>query len=241
MEKAAGSNELAKRPEIAQNRGMNDTACQSGCGPTSGEKPPSGWLRVAVGLSALTVVYNVIEAVASVYYGSDADSIALVGFGLDSMIEVAAAAMILWRLLSEIQGTQGRNLKITEATVHRFVGFTFFLLAGYIGFDSAMTLIVQEPPRSTVPGVIIAVLSLVVMPLLAWGKIRAAQRIGSGALRSEAKETIACAMLSAILLAGLGANALAGWWWADPIAGLLMIPWLLKEGRAGLRGESCCG
>lgn len=220
---------------------MNQSACQSECCPTPAGKPASRWLRLAISLAALTVVYNVIEALVSVYYGADADSIALVGFGLDSLIEVAAAAMILWRLLSEAQGAQGRNLRITEGTVLRFVGFTFFLLAGYIGFDSVMTLIVQEPPRPSVAGILIAGVSLLVMPLLAWGKLRAAAHIGSGALRSEAKETIACAMLSAILLAGLGANAAFGWWWADPVAGLLMIPWLLKEGAAGLRGESCCG
>ncbi|HEY9685579.1 MAG TPA: cation transporter [Coleofasciculaceae cyanobacterium] len=102
-------------------------------------------------------------------------------------------------------------------------------------------LIHQETPRESWVGIILAIASLTVMPALAWGKIQVANQIQSPALRAEAKETIACSMLSLILMVGLSANALWGWWWADPVAGLLMVPWLIKEGIAGLKGEGCCG
>jgi divalent metal cation (Fe/Co/Zn/Cd) transporter len=199
------------------------------------------WLNLAIGLVAFTVLYNLAEAGASVWLGLRADSIALEGFGLDSLIEVSAAALMLWRLLLQKAGSDDAVVEASEIKVHRFVGVTFLLLALYIGWQSGTALWHAQHPQESLLGIGLAILSLVVMPLLVWGKLKVAAQIQSSALVMEAKETIACSLLSFILLAGLALHAWLGWWWADPVAGLCMIPWLVKEGLAGLRGESCCG
>ena len=123
--------------------------------------------------------------------------------------------------------------------MHRVVGGTFLALAAYVTVQSVSALWQQEAPRESWIGIALASASLVIMPLVAWGKLRAAREIGSAALRAEAKETLACSYLSFALLLGLVANAAAGWWWADPVAALAMVPWLVREGLEGLRGESC--
>ena len=127
-----------------------------------------------------------------------------------------------------------------ERRVRRFVGATFIALAVYVTAISLITLIGNRPPAESLVGIVLAIASLIVMPLVAIGKLRAAREIGSGALRAEAKETLACSYLSFALFLGLAANAVAGWWWADPVVALLMVPWLIKEGLEGLRGEACC-
>ncbi len=198
------------------------------------------WRRIGIWLVGVTLVYNVVEALVALWFGSQAESIALLGFGLDSLIETAAASMLLWRLSLETGGTDPERIEETEHMVHRFVGGTFLLLAAYVTAQAAWTLAAQEPPAETFVGIALAGLSLVLMPIVSWGKLRAAREIGSAALRAEAKETLACSYLSFTLLLGLGANAVAGWWWADPIAALVMVPWLVKEGREGLRGDTCC-
>jgi len=124
--------------------------------------------------------------------------------------------------------------------VHRFVGATFVALALYILAQAGWTLWTREAPEESLVGIILAVASLVIMPLVSWGKLHTAKVINSAALRAEAKETLACSYLSFTLLLGLVANAAAGWWWADPMAALLMVPWLVKEGLEGLRDEPCC-
>lgn len=198
------------------------------------------WLKIAFWLLILTLLYNVIEAGISIGVGHIMGSIALVGFGLDSLIEISASGLMIWRLAVELKGSTPEVIERTEYTVHRFVGWTFFALAAYIAYESITALIGREAPQESWVGIVIAALSLVIMPLLAWGKLEAAKHLNSSALRSEAKETIACSILSLILLIGLGANALWGWWWADPLAGLLMIPWLIKEGMEGIQGQGCC-
>lgn len=204
---------------------------------------PSGdrhrWARIALWLVVGTMAYNVVEAVIAVASGVAAGSIALVGFGLDSAIECAAAAMLLWRLRLEIRGTDEETLERSERQVLRFVGVTFVLLALYVMAEAGWTLWSREAPRESLLGIILAAASLVVMPIVAWGKLRAAREINSGALRAEAKETLACSFLSLALLIGLVANATMGWWWADPAAALLMVPWLIREGLEGIRGETC--
>jgi len=125
----------------------------------------------------------------------------------------------------------------SERRVHRFIGGTFVALALYVLFQAGWTLWQQKTVEESFLGIILAVVSLVIMPLVSWGKLRAARIIASPALRAEAKETLACSYLSFTLLLGLVANAVAGWWWADPVAALLMVPWLIKEGVEGLRGE----
>ena len=186
------------------------------------------------------MAYNVVEAGLALWGGVEAGSVALVGFGLDSVIECVAAAALLWRLSVEARGTEGAALERAEQLVHRIVGFTFVLLALYVTAQAGWTLWREVAPQESTLGIIVAGASLVVMPLISWGKLRAAREIGSAALRAEAKETLACSYLSFTLLLGLVANATLGWWWADPAAALLMVPWLVKEGREGLRGDACC-
>lgn len=198
------------------------------------------WGRVGLWLVGFTLVYNVLEAFVALWFGAEAESVALFGFGLDSVIETAAASVLLWRLSLEAGGADAERIARTEHTVHRFVGGTFLLLAAYVAVQSTWVLLAQEAPAESRVGIALASLSLVLMPLVSWGKLTAAREMRSGALRAEAKETLACSYLSFTLLLGLGANALVGWWWADPVAALLMVPWLIKEGREGLSGEGCC-
>jgi divalent metal cation (Fe/Co/Zn/Cd) transporter len=183
------------------------------------------------------MVYNAVEAGVAVVFGYWAHSIALVGFGLDSVIELAAASLLLWRLGLEARGAPEHEVEAGERRVGRFVGLTFIALALYVVAQSGWILLRAKAPDESVVGIVLAAASLVVMPLVSWGKLRAADRIGSRALRAEARETLACSYLSFTLLLGLAANALAGWWWADPVAALLMVPWLVKEGIEGIRGE----
>ena len=197
------------------------------------------WTRIGLWLVGATLAYNVIEAVIALWFGAEAESIALVGFGLDSVIECAAAGVLLWRLGLEARGADPHSLERAERRVHRFVGGTFLALATYVSAQSLSTLWQQEAPHESWVGIALAAASLVIMPLVSWGKLRAAREIGSAALRAEAKETLACSYLSLALLLGLVANATAGWWWADPVAALAMVPWLVREGMEGLRGEAC--
>ena len=208
--------------------------------PTSPGVTQRNWHRTAVNLVAATMVYNVVEAVVGIWAGASAESIALLGFGLDSVIETAAAGLLLWRLSVETRGADRRTVERTERRVHQFVGVTFLLLATYVIGQAGLMLWNERPPAESAVGIVLAVASLVIMPLVAWGKLRAAGEIGSGALRAEAKETLACSYLSFTLLLGLTANAALNWWWADPVVALFMVPWLIKEGREGLRAEECC-
>ncbi len=196
-------------------------------------------LRRGLGLVRLTMAYNVVEAGVATWAGFAAGSIALVGFGFDAVIEFAAAAVLLWRLGVEARGADHETVERTEVRVLRFVGFTFLLLAAYVVFEAATTLFRSEAPSESPVGLALATLSLVIMPVVAWSKLRVADRLGSRSLRAEAKETLACSMLSLTLLVGLGLNSWLGWWWADPVAALAMVPWLIREGLEGLRGERC--
>lgn len=210
---------------------------ESGSADWAGSVKRQRWLARAVWLAAVTVAYNLAEAGVALYAGLQAGSIALVGFGLDSVIELAAAAVVLWRLRLETRGAAVERVESVEAVVTRFVGVTLLALAAYVILQSAWILWTREAPEESWLGVGLAILSLLIMPLLGAGKLRAAEAIGSRALRGEAKETIACAYLSFALLLGLGANAIAGWWWADPVAALLMVPWLLREGLEALEDD----
>jgi divalent metal cation (Fe/Co/Zn/Cd) transporter len=195
------------------------------------------WRRIGLMLVSATLAYNSVEGILALWAGFQAGSIALVGFGLDSFIECAAAGLLLWRLAIEARGASAEMIEHSERRVHRFIGGTFVALALYVLFQAGWTLWQQKTVEESFLGIILAVVSLVIMPLVSWGKLRAARIIASPALRSEAKETLACSYLSFTLLLGLVANAVAGWWWADPVAALLMVPWLVKEGLEGLRGE----
>ncbi len=194
-------------------------------------------MRFALWLVIGTMAYNAIEAVIGLWSGARAGSVALVGFGLDSIIEFLAAGALLWRLSAEARGAAPGAIETRERLVHRFVRVTFLALALYVTVEAGWTLWAQDAPGISGLGIVLAVASLVVMPLVSSGKLRAAREIGSAALRAEAKETLACSYLSLTLLIGLVANAVAGWWWADPVAAILMVPWLLKEGLEGWHGD----
>lgn len=201
--------------------------------------PARDWARIALWLVGATLAYNVVEAGIALWSGAAAHSIALVGFGLDSVIECAAAGVLLWRLGLETRGAAPDALELAEHRVHRVVGGTFLALAAYVTAQSLASLWGRAAPAESWIGIALAVASLVVMPLVAWGKLRAAREIGSAALRAEAKETLACSYLSLALLLGLAANAAFGFWWADPLAALAMVPWLVREGFEGLHGDRC--
>jgi len=216
---------------------MNNPAPDNLAGSHSPPALTHDWARIGLWLVAATMAYNVVEGAITLWAGFHAGSIALVGFGLDSYIECAAAATLLWRLTLETRGAPTESIERSEQWVHRFVGATFIALALYVLGQAGWTLLTSEAPEESLVGIILAVASLVIMPLVSWGKLHAAKAINSAALRAEAKETLACSYLSFTLLLGLVANATAGWWWADPLAALLMVPWLVKEGIEGLRGE----
>lgn len=169
------------------------------------------WTTIAIWLVGATMAYNVIEAVVALWSGAAADSIALLGFGLDSVIETAAAAVLLWRLWVEARGADAETVERTEQRVHRFVGWTFFALAVYVTVQSGSALWMANAPEASLVGIVLAAASLLVMPLVSWGKLRAARELASAALRAEAKETLACSYLSLALLLGLAANAAVGW------------------------------
>ena len=195
------------------------------------------WVRRALWLVAGTMVYNAAEALIALWAGTEAGSIALFGFGLDSVIELAAGAVVLWRMAAEARGGADEEVERTELRARRFVGVTFLALAVYVAAQAGVTLWRGTRPGESLVGVALAGASLMVMPAVAWGKLRVARALASGALAAEAKETLACSYLSLCLLVGLGANLTLGWWWADPVAALLMIPWLIREGVEGVREE----
>jgi divalent metal cation (Fe/Co/Zn/Cd) transporter len=192
--------------------------------------------RWALVLVAATFVYNSIEAAVSIVAGLSADSIALIGFGFDSLIEVSAGAVVLLHLLR-----RGDEDTPWEQRTAQFVGVTFILLAAYVGVEAVRDLIAAEEPGVSYVGIGIAVASLLTMPAISVAKHRLAHRINSRALEAESRETLICSYLSAALLLGLGANALLGWWWADPVTALVIVAVLAREGwEAFTRRELCC-
>lgn len=188
-------------------------------------------------LEYVTIIYNSLEGLIAIGAGLLAGSIALVGFGVDSAIEVTSGVVLLWRLSTDADESRRERV---EAISLRIVGACFVALAAYVSYDSITALIRREPPEESIPGIILAITSLIIMPMLVRAKRKVATAIKSGALAADAKQTELCTYLSAILLGGLLLNALFGWWWADPIAALVMVPIILKEGMEALRGKSCC-
>jgi len=184
-----------------------------------------------------TIGYNSLEGLIAIGAGLIAGSIALVGFGFDSLIEVTSGAILVWRLHADVD--EARRERV-EAISVRLVGVCFLLLAVYVSYDSAKSLIKHEASQESIVGIVLAAVSVVVMPLLVRAKRKVARGINSGALMADSKQTELCTYLSAILLVGLLLNASLGWWWADPVAALIMVPIIVKEGIEGLRGETCC-
>jgi divalent metal cation (Fe/Co/Zn/Cd) transporter len=188
-------------------------------------------------LSWLTLGYNSLEGIIAVGAGLLAGSIALVGFGVDSLIEVTASVAALWRLNSDVDPIERER---AELVTLRIVGVLFIALGAYVTWDAATALLKREAAQESNVGIALAVASLIVMPLLARAKRKVALALNSRALRSEAQQTQLCTYLSAILLGGLALNAVFGWWWADPVAALVMVPIIGKEGIEALRGHDCC-
>jgi divalent metal cation (Fe/Co/Zn/Cd) transporter len=195
-------------------------------------------IQTAIRLEYFTIAYNILEGVVSLVLGGLASSVALIGFGLDSFVETFSGLIVLWRFRREAQGQQDHATLDSRAL--RYVGWSFFLLATYIVIESIRKLWFQEPPDPSPPGIVLAAVSLIVMPVLARKKYQTAKKLKSAAMVGDSKQNLACVLLSVALLLGLSLNAALGWWWADPIAGLAMVPWLLKEGQGSLRGEVCC-
>ena len=194
-------------------------------------------VRRGVRLEWFTIIYNSLEGLIALAAGFLSGSIALVGFGFDSAIEVTSGAALLWRLRGD---ASERTRERHEAVALRIVGVCFLVLALYVSYDALQSLVSHEAPRRSLPGIVLAVASLIVMPLLALAKRRVATHIASAALTADARQTQLCTYLSGILLFGLALNASLGWWWADPVAALAMVPIIANEGRDALRGRTCC-
>jgi len=188
-------------------------------------------------LEYFTIAWNSLEGLVAVVAGAFAGSISLVGFGIDSFIEVTSGVVLLWRMAvdADVQRRE-RNEKLSL----RIVGVCFLALVVYVGYESIYDLVSRKAPEHSVPGILLACVSLIVMPLLSRAKKKVAEELGSAAMHADAKQTDFCVYLSAILLIGLLFNAALGWWWADPAAALIMVPLIAKEGVEAMKGETCC-
>lgn len=187
-------------------------------------------------LEYFTIGWNLVEGIAAVVAGVMAGSISLTAFGIDSFIEVTSGAALLWRMAVDANEQQRER---NERVALRVVGVCFLALAAYVAIESIRDLVARQAPEHSVFGIVIAFVSLIVMPLLARAKKRVASELNSTAMHADAKQTDFCVYLSAILLLGLLLNSLLGWWWADPVAGLVMAPIIASEGYRGLKAETC--
>jgi len=188
-------------------------------------------------LEYFTIVWNSLEGLVAVVAGGIAGSISLVGFGIDSFIEVTSGATLLWRM--SVDSDEHRRERNERLSI-RIVGACFIALAIYVAYEAIVDLIGRKAPAHSIAGIILAGVSLVVMPILSRAKKRVATELGSAAMKADAKQTDFCVYLSLILLAGLLLNTTLGWWWADPVAALVMVPIIAKEGVEGVRGDPCC-
>jgi len=188
-------------------------------------------------LSYFTIAWNSIEGLIAVVAGAVAGSISLVGFGIDSFIEVIPGTTLLWRMIvdADVQSRE-RNERLSL----RIVGICFLFLAVYVAYESCSDLIRMKAPGHSISGIILACISLVVMPILSRAKKKVGYELRSAAMNADARQTDFCVYLSAILLSGLLLNAILGWWWADPAAALIMVPIIAKAGLDGIRGNACC-
>lgn len=187
-------------------------------------------------LEYFTIVWNLLEGLVAVVAGAMAGSISLVGFGIDSFVEVASGSTLLWRMAVD---SDEQRRELNEKRALKAVGICFLALAAYITYESIPDLWFRRAPEHSVPGIVLACVSLVVMPLLSRAKRSVGKALGSAAMHADANQADFCTYLSAILLGGLLLNALLGLWWADPLAALVMTPIIAKEGLDGLRGKGC--
>ena len=185
-------------------------------------------------LAGASVAYNGIEAVIAISAGLVAGSVALVGFGLDSIVEVSSGLIILWQFRHRLPESR-------EQQALRLMAFSFFGLAAYVTFESVRALVTGSEPDTSTVGIVLAAVSLVIMPFLSWAQRRTGRALGSSAVVADSTQTLLCTYMSAVLLVGLVLHATLGWSWADPVAGLVIAAIAVKEGRAAWRGEGCCG
>jgi divalent metal cation (Fe/Co/Zn/Cd) transporter len=190
-------------------------------------------VRRAQLLAGASVAYNVAEAVVAIWAGRAAGSTALVGFGLDSTVEVMSGLVILWQFRHPIPEDR-------EHQARRLIAVSFFALAAYVTVESVRALVLREQPDTSLVGSVLAALSLMVMPLLSRWQRRTGRELGSGAVVADGTQTLLCTYLSAVLLVGLLANALLGWWWLDAVAALIIAGVAVREGRSSWRGDACC-
>lgn len=184
-------------------------------------------------LVAATITYNVVEAVVALAAGTVAGSVALIGFGLDSVIEVASAAAIAWQFAAADPDRR-------ERTALRVVAWSFFTLAAYVAVEAVRTLVTGDEPERSVVGIVLVATSVVVMPFLSWAQRRAGRELGSASVVADSRQTLLCTYLSAGVLVGLVLHAALGWWWADPLVALGLALVAVREGREALRGRTCC-
>jgi divalent metal cation (Fe/Co/Zn/Cd) transporter len=215
--------------------GMTSGECSDGCcAPVTvvPDRRPVLVRRVRL-LVAATITYNVVEAAVALTAGTEASSGALIGFGLDSIVEVASAVAVAWQF-------SGRDPEARERRALRLIALSFFALAAYVTAESVRTFFTAAAPESSVTGVVLAAVSLVVMPVLSAAQRRTGRELGSASAVADSRQTLLCTYLSAVLLVGLLLNALWGWWWADPLVALAIAFVAVKEGRTAWRGEHCC-
>jgi divalent metal cation (Fe/Co/Zn/Cd) transporter len=201
--------------------------------------PRAATLRTALRLEYLTVGWNVVEGLVAITAAMAAGSIALFGFGVDSLVECASGLVLLWRLSAERRGLDREAIERLDQRAHRLVGTTLFLLAAYVAVDAGRALWARERPSPSAVGIVLTSLSIAAMYWLARAKRRASAALGSKALAADAFQTTACFWLSLITLTGIGLNAAFGWWWADPLSALGMTWFIAKEGLEAWRGEEC--
>ena len=201
-------------------------------GATSRPNDRARWRRTALLLAWGTIAWNSLEAVIAIASGAEAGSIALVGFGLNSIVEVGSAIVVVWQFSGADAEREQRAL--------RLIAGSFFVFAAYVAAHAFWDLVARSEPAESVPGIVLASLSLVVMPVLAVAKRRVGQKMSSRTVVADSGQTLLCSYLSAVLLVGLVANATFGWWWADPIAALVIAALAVREGREAWRGEVCC-
>jgi divalent metal cation (Fe/Co/Zn/Cd) transporter len=203
-------------------------------GPTSARRTQLA-RRIRL-LVAATITYNVVEAVVAIIAGTVVSSTALIGFGLDSIVEVSSAAAVAWQFSAADHTVR----EAREKTALRVISLSFFALAAYVTIDSARALTGTGEAGHSTPGIVLAALSLAIMPFLSTAQRRAGRELGSASAVADSKQTLLCTCLSAVLLVGLLANSLFGWSWADPIAALIIAAVAVKEGREAWRGDNCC-
>jgi len=197
-------------------------------------------LRRALRLEYLTVGWNVIEGVVAITAALAAGSVALLAFGIDSFVECASGGVLIWRLRAEKSAKDADAIERLDRRAHQLVGWSLFALAAWVVFDASKALYTQERPEASTVGLVLLGLSIAAMYWLAKAKRRAAAALKSRALEADSFQTSACFWLSVVGLIGIGLNAAFGLWWADPVAAFGIAVLLVKEGRQGLRGESCC-